>query len=218
MSRLFQLMFQRIVLRIRHRRAGLRIGYFSVCDDVHFGRQNVIHNLVRMRAVSLGDFTYVANGARIVNARIGKFCSLGPECRIGLGTHPMDFVSTHPAFYSSSQPTPASLAVREFIESRTVEIGNDVWVGDRAIIRDGVRIGDGAIVGAAAVVTRDVAPYAIVAGVPAKVIRRRFDDGVVEQLLASRWWDRDLDWIRANAPAFADPGRFLELVGTTPRG
>jgi acetyltransferase-like isoleucine patch superfamily enzyme len=206
------LLLQPYVLRLRHRRNGLRVGHFSVCEDVQFGRWNTIHNLVRMRSVMIGDMSYVANGARIVNARIGRYCSLGPQCRVGMGVHPTAFASTHPAFYSRTLGPNRSLAVQEFVDSITVEIGNDVWIGDRASIMDGVRIGDGAIVGANALVTRDVPPYAIVGGVPARLIRMRFDDTLIARLLATRWWDRDHDWVRRNANAFADPRRLVELL------
>jgi acetyltransferase-like isoleucine patch superfamily enzyme len=207
---LLKLLAQPFVLRHRHRKAGLRIGLFSVCDDVRFGLLNTIHNFVRLRDVSLGDLTYVANGATIVNARIGKFSSIGPECRIGLGTHPIDMISTHPAFYSIAQRADRSFATREIVESRSVSIGSDVWIGARAMIMDGVTIGDGAVIGAGAVVTRDIEPYSIAAGIPAKVLRRRFDAATVAALLESRWWDRDIEWIRANALAFADVRRFID--------
>ena len=215
MIRILGWLFQPYVLRLRHWRAGLRVGHLSVCEDTRFGRFNTVHNLVRLRSVTLGDLSYVANGARIVNARIGKFCSLGPECRIGLGLHPIEFASTHPSFYSRHRPAATSFAIQDFTEQRTVEIGNDVWVGDRAIIKDGVRIGDGAIVGAGALVTKDVEPYAIVGGVPARLIRHRFDATLIAQLLATRWWDRDLAWIRAHGAEFADPRRLVALLNAT---
>jgi carbonic anhydrase/acetyltransferase-like protein (isoleucine patch superfamily) len=96
--------------------------------------------------------------------------------------------------------------------ARTV-LGNDVWVGTGAFIRQGIVVGDGAIVAAGAAVTRDVPPFAIVGGVPARVIRYRFDAQTIERISASRWWDRDEDWIRRNARLFCDVERLLAAAG-----
>jgi acetyltransferase-like isoleucine patch superfamily enzyme len=196
----------------RERAKGLRIGMLSVCDATRFGHWNTVHQFARLRDVTLGDFSYVANGARIVNARIGKFVSIGPNSRIGVGVHPAGFVSTHPAFYSRLQSEDRSLAHHDFIESVTIEIGHDAWIGEGAIVMDGVVIGDGAIVGAGAVVTRDVAPYAIVAGVPAKLLRYRFSEEDIAWLRASRWWDRDLEWLRVHAHLFKDPAALRQAL------
>jgi acetyltransferase-like isoleucine patch superfamily enzyme len=199
-----------------HRGQGLKIGMLSVCENVEFGLNNSVHEFVRLRDCSLGDFSYVANGARVVNVRIGKFTSIGPNSRIGLGTHPVNHLSTHPAFYSAHQPADRSFARSSFEDSRMISIGNDAWIGEGAMIMDGLTIGDGAVVGAGAVVTRDVEPYAIVAGVPARLLRFRFAPDEIAVLRASRWWDRDHEWLRAHAAEFSDPGRFLPLLGRGP--
>jgi acetyltransferase-like isoleucine patch superfamily enzyme len=129
---------------------------------------------------------------------IGAFCSIGSRVVLGHGKHPTDFLSTSPYFYFQelgykSNSTP-SMDQFWFIEP--IRIGNDVWIGDGVFVKNGVTIGDGAIVAARSVVTKDVAPYTVVAGVPAKVIRHRFDQQTVEDLLALKWWNLPDDILR----------------------
>src|SRR5690606_12842951 len=120
-----------------------------------------------------------ARNTQISDARIGRFCSIGSDARIGLGgTHPTDRVSTHPAFYSPMPRSQLTFAQKASFEEYpgSVIIGNDVWIGAGATIVDGVSIGDGAIVAARSMVTKDVPPYAIVGGVPSKLIRYRIPE------------------------------------------
>lgn len=136
---------------------------------------------------------------------IGSFCSIGPEALIGgLGKHPTSFLSTHPVFYSRKRQSGITFSQghQHFDESAKTIIGHDVWIGARSIILDGVMIGDGAVVGANAVVTKEVPPYAIVGGVPAKIIRFRFDENVRNLLLAWKWWQLPLSVIKQMAPEF----------------
>ena len=172
------------------------------------------HSRVERRAIltdcTLGNYSYIATEAQLHRTHIGKFCSLGPQVYAGLGIHPTQgFVSTSPMFYSVS---PRSFADRSYFEEyKLTTIGNDVWIGARAILIDGVSVADGAVVGAGAVVTKDVPPYAIVGGIPARIIKYRFTPEKIEQLLALRWWDRDEAWIKKNYKAFHDIERFLEI-------
>lgn len=124
--------------------------------------------------VKVGYRSY-ANLSTLRNVTIGRFCSIGRGCSIGAAKHRLDQISSHPA-------------IADQIYDH-VEIGHDVWIGDQAIVLSGVTIGTGAVVGAGAVVTKDVPPYAIVGGIPAKLIRMRFDARTVERLLASCWWE-----------------------------
>jgi acetyltransferase-like isoleucine patch superfamily enzyme len=162
---------------------------------------------------SFGAFSYVEVGCRISLADVGRFCSIGPWSVIGLAEHPYNFVSTHPIFYRSLP----HLGYDFFTENQHQELartalGHDVWVGHGAIIKGGVNIGHGAIVGAGAIVTRDVPAYAVVAGIPAKVLRYRFEEGIVDELLASCWWDRDPDWLRHHAHEMKNVEAFLKLL------
>jgi acetyltransferase-like isoleucine patch superfamily enzyme len=161
-------------------------------DSSTLGYRTTVYNHVRLRSSSIKDFSYVSDFTEINHAFIGKYCSIGSSVVVGLGTHPTTMVSTHPIFFSPQQQAQVSFADTAFVkENMTTTIGNDVWIGSNVLILGGVSIGDGAIVAAGAVVTRDVEPYAIVGGVPARIIRRRFEEADIEYLLKEKWWDRE---------------------------
>ena len=189
----------------------LLIGYLAQFTDCQFGNYNTIYPEVRLNNVVLGDFTYVSEKSRLMNTDIGKFSSIGPEVLSGLGKHPSrDFISTHPIFFSTLKQAQISFVAESYFhEFAPIKIGNDVWIGARAIILDGVTIGDGAIIGAGAIVTKDVPPYAIVGGVPGKVLHYRFDKLKIEYLLEFKWWDKDVNWLRNNAFSFHHVQKFI---------
>lgn len=150
-------------------------------------------------AVEIGAFTSVSGG-RIGNAVIGRYASIAPEVRIGAHEHPTDWLTTSrtahfpevhgwDAFCRPDAAARIRAAAPAFDDScRTTRIGSDVWIGHGAFIAAGVTVGDGAVIAAHAVVTRDVPPYGVAAGVPARIVRQRFDDAVVARLVALRWW------------------------------
>lgn len=172
--------------------------------DCTFAGYNRIYQRASLRNVVLGRMSYVAEGSRIGFADIGPFSSIGPNVLLGgLGRHPVDRLSTHPAFYSTRLQAGASFAASDMEdELPRVSIGGDVWIGAGSIVLDGLAIGSGAIIAAGAVVAKDVPPYAIVGGVPARLIRHRFDEKTVEALLAWRWWDLDIDQLSVIAHRF----------------
>lgn len=190
----------------------LAIGYMTRLVNCRFGNYNTLYDGVILTNVMLGDFSYVAANSNLANADIGKFSCIGPEVFAGIGKHPSrNFVSTHPIFYSPSLQTQISFASNSFYEEfEQIKIGNDVWIGARAIILDGVTIGDGAIVGAGAVVTKDVPAYAVVGGVPAKILRYRFEPAEIEFLHQFKWWDQDILWLRENHRLFHDIKKFCQ--------
>jgi acetyltransferase-like isoleucine patch superfamily enzyme len=146
---------------------------------------------------SIGAYSYVGCDSIVQNTNIGSFCSIGRQVFIGLGTHPINHFSTSPLFYRTRNTFGVSVIERDlsFEEYRPVEIGHDVWIGAGAMILDGVCIGHGAVIAAGAVVTKDVDPYMIVGGVPARVLGRRFGEEKSERLLESEWWNWPIEEI-----------------------
>ena len=169
---------------------------------------------------SLGYASYIGKNSVFSHAQIGRFCSIGDNVVLIRAKHPTnEFASTHPAFYSTS--TRSSFVdenkyqdIEEDECGLSLNVGNDVWIGSNTLIKAGVKIGNGAVIAMGAVITKDVPDYAIVAGVPGKVIRYRFSDDIVSRLLLAKWWEKDISWIRSNAPAFQNVNELLRLLET----
>ena len=202
-----------VIQEWRFRDRKISIGYMSRVINCDLGVRVTLGDYVQVFNAQLGDFTYVADGTTIGQARIGKFCSIGPECKIGLGQHPASvFVSTHPAFFSPQPCSQITFADRSYFnEHESIIIGNDVWLGARAMVMDGVTIGDGAIIAAGAVVTRDVAPFSVVGGVPAKRIGERFTPEQADMIRARQWWDLPLDVLQVEFRCLHDLEAFSRL-------
>ena len=162
-----------------------------VSHESKFEGFNTLHENTLFIKSQLGKFSYVSRDCTVNNAKIGRFTSIAPGVKIGLGIHPTSGITTHPLFYSpNTEPCGFSVISNEkTIESKEVNIGNDVWIGANAIILDGVSIGTGSIIGAGAVVTKNIEPYHIALGVPAKSVGKRLNDKHIELLLESRWWE-----------------------------
>lgn len=161
--------------------------------------------------ITLGDYSYIARNADITNTEIGKFCSIGPNFCCGLGIHPVNGISTSPMFYSTARQNGATLVKENKIqESKRTIIGNDVFIGANVTILDGVTIGNGAVIGAGAVVTKDIPPYAIAVGVPAKVVKYRFPDEQIVALQKMEWWNYDEENLQDIEKYFFDLNEFIK--------
>ena len=200
------------LLEHRYKEKKLRLGYLAKATDCDFGRYNTIYDRAWLFKVTLGDYSYVGPLSQIHRTSIGKYSAIGDQVLCGVGKHPArSFVSIHPAFYSTIKQAQTTFADRDYYsEYDPITIGNDVWIGTRAIILDGIRIGDGAIIGAGAVVTKDVPPYTIVGGVPANIIRPRFSEDQIAFLLNYQWWNKNDDWLKRHYQEFHDITKFIE--------
>ena len=171
----------------------------SFGDYVEIGRGSRLNNAV------FGDYSYCDRYADIANARIGKFANIAAFSRIGPTDHPMAQASLHHFLYRSDdywEDAERDEAFFDHRQARLAHIGHDTWIGHNAVIKPEVTIGHGAIIAAGAVVTKDVAPYTIVAGLPATPIRKRFDTPIADRLLELAWWDWPHEVLRERLPDF----------------
>jgi phosphonate metabolism protein (transferase hexapeptide repeat family) len=158
-----------------------------------------------LQEVTMGDYSYVVNDAQITYTTIGKFCSIAAMTRINPGNHPMHRATQAHFTYRASSYFPGEADDAAFFDWRRahhVTIGHDVWIGHGAIVLPGRNIGTGAVIAAGAIVTKDVPPFAIVAGNPARIIRPRFPDDIAARLVALQWWDWTHEALRLALPDF----------------
>lgn len=183
--------------------------------DSHLGSWTKIGASSSIVESVIDDYSYTAGDNNIIYTDVGKFCSIASHVRINPGNHPMQRVTQHHMTYRRvdygfGENDDVFFNWRR--EHRCV-IGHDVWLGHNAVIMPGVQIGIGAVVGSGAVVTKDVAPYEIVVGVPAKPIRKRFDDHVIEKLMQIAWWNWDHETLKACLNDLNDVQRFISIYG-----
>jgi phosphonate metabolism protein (transferase hexapeptide repeat family) len=201
-------LFKAAILQLKNRH--MKVEYMADVQSGTFGRYNTLRKYSRVRNASFGDYSYVGRSSQVYEAEVGKFTCIGPNVTIGPGEHPTDRVSIHPMFYSTlAQSNPVIVEKGSFEEMPITRIGHDVWIAHSAILRSGVTIGNGAIVAAGAVVVKDVPPYAIVGGVPAKVLSYRFDEEQRRRLEQIQWWNWDETKLRASVEEMNRPALFF---------
>jgi acetyltransferase-like isoleucine patch superfamily enzyme len=159
--------------------------------------------------VKMDKYSDVGYDCTIIDTKIGAFCSLGANINIGGASHSVNWVSTSPVFNENKDHIKKKFAHHKYDFSRQTAIGNDVWIGDRTLIKAGVTVGDGAVIGMGSVVTKDIPPYQIWAGNPAKMIKNRFSEDIINDLLKVKWWEFDDDTIEDMAESFCDAVMFV---------
>ena len=202
--------FWKQLVRLRNPSCTIKSGLIG--RNVRLGRKNHIGYGSQITADSIGDYTYINNYCLIDRnvKSIGKYCSIAYNCRIGLGSHPTDWVSTHPFAYAKKYGFRSNnIPFSDKAELKTI-IGNDVWIGANSTILAGVIIGDGAIIGAHSLVTKDVAPYSVVIGSPARHIKFRISEDNIARLMEIKWWNWEYKKIAANIELFQNPEKLIE--------
>lgn len=190
----------------------LRLGRSTTTNQVGFEEHVALGDDTMVLRSSVGRHSYFGPRCIVADAKIGRFCSIAADVSIGTGGHPLGRnAAIHPIFYLCRPPLWDLVQTDQFIEFAPTTIGSDVWIGTRAVIRDGVTVGHGCVIGAGAVVTKDTEPYGIYVGVPAKLTRFRFPQETREKLLALQWWDKDFDWIRSKAELFQNVDRLVGI-------
>lgn len=190
-----------------------KIGKEVQLDNVTFGKFVQIAEYSYLSNTKIGDYSYCNGFNQIMNANIGKFVSIASGVKINAINHPYEWVSQHNFLYLSEQYDFGEND-EEFLLKRMkniVNIGNDVWIGYNAIIMPGINIGDGAVIGSGAIVTKDVEPYSIVAGVPAMFLKKRFSDDVINELKKIKWWDWSREDLRKRKEDFKNIEQFIKL-------
>jgi acetyltransferase-like isoleucine patch superfamily enzyme len=185
----------------------------AIIKETEFGGYNMVNEKSIMVKSKIGICSYIGKGCQLCETNIGKFCSIASNVSTYFGNHPTSiFVSTFPSFYFDTTSIlgytfynldkPLFDLYKKTDSGYVVDIGNDVWIGDGVKIMDGIKVGNGAIIAAGAVVTKDIPPYAIVGGIPAKIIKYRFSPDNIIYLQQLKWWDMDIRWIIKNKNLF----------------
>ena len=181
-------------------------------------KNSIIHKTSKVESGShivnttFAKHSFCGYDCEIVNCDVGSFCSIANNVVIGGGMHPMEWVSTSPVFYEGRDSVKAKYSEHKRTPAQRTIVGHDVWIGGGVIIKQGVNIGDGAVIGMGSVVTKDVDPYTVVGGCPAKIIKYRFDSEIVKSLLEIKWWHFSDEDLKKYAQYFTDPADFITRV------
>lgn len=154
-----------------------------------FEKSSEIRSFAVLFNSRVGKYSRINSNCKLVLTSVGNFTAIGKDSILGFGRHPLNYISTNSIFYKKNRMRNDWITPNDFKTNLPINVGNDVWIGREAKVMDGVTIGDGAVVATGSIVTKDVPPYAIVGGVPAKVIKYRFDELTIKKLLKLKWWD-----------------------------
>lgn len=212
-------LFKKILYRYRKQKNVSISLHSKVSMDSIFEQNTKVYGHSLIVSSQIGFMTYVGSYCNIAFTKIGRFSSIGNRVCVIRGRHPSNtFVSTHPSFFSIDNPSTISLVrsnkfnefkFLDFENKICIEIGSDCWIGDDVKIIEGVKIGDGAIIGTGALVTKDIPPFAIAVGVPAKIIKYRFTEEQIKRLLSLKWWEKDFEYIKEHSDYFENIDLFL---------
>lgn len=202
------LVFLKNVLSIP-RRLFSHIALFCVLQEAEVDKTSAICSGVRFYRSKIGKYSYIGNNSFVSDTDIGSFTSISTDCYIGGTSHPVEWVSTSPVFHKWENILKKNFSRHEYVIFHRTRIGNDVWIGNRVMIKAGVNIADGAVIGMGSIVTKDIGPYEIWAGNPARFIRKRFDDDKISELLKMQWWNYDDAKIEELAVHMTDIDEFI---------
>lgn len=187
-----------------------RLSFLSLWDKrSEFTEFTELERFVKINNCKIGKYSRLDSGCHATNLEMGNFSMVGPDTIINLGRHPLNYITPHAIFYMHGnwgwRDEWVKPLVPKFNFMPSVKIGNDVWIGSRVTIMGGVTIGDGAVIATGAVVTKDIPPFAIAGGVPAKVIKYKFPQEIIERLLEIKWWNLPDEEITKHIDLFHTP-------------
>jgi acetyltransferase-like isoleucine patch superfamily enzyme len=162
--------------------------------------------------VKMDRYSFCGYNCEMINTEIGSFCSIANGVIIGGEMHPINWVSTSPVFYQGRDSVKTKFSEHQREQSIKTIIGHDVWIGQNSLIKQGVKIGNGSVIGMGSVVTKNIPPYSIVAGNPAKLIKMRFDDDLIKNLNESKWWEYNNEKLNQYSKYFKDPLKFINEI------
>lgn len=190
------------------------ISFFSIWNENTVLDQSAdIRAFTKLYNTKIGKYSRINSGCRLSYVNVKNFTAIGRGSSLGLGQHPLNYASTQNIFYHPNKMKPEWYQPIDYKdEHKEITIGNDVWIGVECLIMDGVTIGDGAVIGARSVVTKDIPPYAIAVGQPAKVLKYRFSPEIINRLLEIKWWDLTDEEISKKIKFFNEPNITIELI------
>lgn len=189
-----------------------KVSPFTLIRNCKISKKSSVKGGTRIYSSTFNDYSYIGRNCLVTETDVGKYCSIADYCCIGLASHPTSWVSTSPVFHAGINILKTNYSDNKYNPIKRTIIDNDVWIGMNVCIIAGVHIGTGAVVGAGAIVTKDVEPYSIIGGNPARLIRKRFDDDIIDGLLKLEWWDWSDEILKERAKYFNNPEELFAYI------